>query len=230
MGNARARRPPSRDRLSFGGATLTLDPSGAVYWPAKKLLVVADLHFEKGSSFARRGSFLPPYDTRATLEDLAKVIDQFAPRLVVCLGDSFHDPEGTGRLHREDSRRLSALTLPRRWIWVSGNHDPAPLNDVGGRCVGRLEIDGLTFVHEARTPCPGGEISGHFHPKVTLQAFGRRLTRRCLLCNGARLILPAFGAFTGGLDVADAAFRQVLGDTFDIYVLGRDRVRRLTRP
>ncbi len=229
MGNARARRPPPRDRLSFGGATLTLDPSGAVYWPAKKLLVVADLHLEKGSSFARRGSFLPPYDTRATLDDLAKVVERYTPRLVVCLGDSFHDLEGTDRLHHEDAKRLSALTLPRRWIWVTGNHDPGPLSNVDGRCVGRLQIGGLTFVHQADLSGSDGEISGHLHPKVTLQAFGRRLTRRCLLCNSERLILPAFGAFTGGLDVADAAFRQVLGDTFDIYVLGRDRVRRLTR-
>jgi DNA ligase-associated metallophosphoesterase len=222
--------------LSLGGADLVADLSGALWWPAERTLVFADLHFEKGSSFAVRGKLVPPYDTRATLSRMLGVILRYAPARVICLGDSFHDLDAAERMGAADTRQLKTAVKGMRWTWVAGNHDPDPPADLGGEVVDHVQLDGLTFCHEATVaPAqgdlldtalvlqPGGaEVSGHFHPKATVRAQGRRVTRPCFVTDGARLILPAFGAFTGGLRVTDPAIRDLFPRGFTVHMLGRE--------
>ncbi|WP_374447679.1 ligase-associated DNA damage response endonuclease PdeM [Stella sp.] len=214
--------------VELNGTSLLLDPSGAVFWREHGLLAVADLHLEKGSAFARRGALLPPYDTQATLEQLARTVRRFQPRTVVCLGDSFHDTGGPQRLAAGDRVRLASLTRGRDWIWVTGNHDPVVAPDTGGRSTAELVLGPLTFRHEARTvpgPVPvRGEVSGHFHPKASIATSARRISGRCFVSDGQRLILPAFGAYAGGLDVLDPAIAGLMRRHFVAFLLGRDRL------
>ena len=209
--------------VELNGAPLLLDPSGAVFWRQHGLLAVADLHLEKGSSFARRGTLLPPYDTQATLDELARLVRRWQPRVVVCLGDSFHDTGGPGRLGAADRGRLAALVRGRDWIWVVGNHDPQIPDDVGGRAVAELTLGPLTFRHEAR-PDAKGEVSGHYHPKASVATSARRISGRCFVTDGQRMVLPALGAFTGGLDVLDPAIAGLMRRRFVAFLLGRDRL------
>ena len=214
-----------RETVTVNGAELRLDPSGALIWPARHLLVVADLHLEKGSSFAERGRFLPPYDTRATLDALEAVIARETPERVICLGDSFHDATAENRVTVEDAARLRTLTEGRDWIWIAGNHDPDPPAAWGGQVRDELSLGALIFRHQARTICHApGEISGHFHPKACLRLRARRLTARCFVTDGKRLILPAFGAYTGGLDVRAPEIRSLFPGGFRIHALGRAAV------
>lgn len=214
--------------VELNGTPLQLDPSGAVFWREHGLLAVADLHLEKGSAFARRGTMLPPYDTQATLEQLARVVRRYQPRTVICLGDSFHDADGPSRLPAGDRTRLAALARGRDWIWVTGNHDPVVAPEVGGRSAPEIVLGPLTFRHEARRtagPVPvKGEVSGHFHPKASVATSARRIAGRCFVADGQRLILPAFGAFTGGLDVLDPAIAGLMRRHFVAFLLGRDRL------
>ena len=214
--------------IELNGVPLLLDPAGAVVWRDGGLLAVADLHLEKGSAFARRGTMLPPYDTQATLDRLARLLRRYQPRTVVCLGDSFHDPDGPGRLAPTDRTRIAALARGRDWIWITGNHDPMVAADIGGRSAPEIAAGPLTFRHEAR-PAAGpvpvrGEVSGHFHPKASVATSARRISGRCFVTDGQRLILPAFGAFAGGLDVLDPAISGLLRRQFLAFLLGSDRL------
>ncbi len=218
----------SAQTIGVNGALMVADLSGALYWPAAATLVVADLHFEKGSSFAASGTLLPPYDTRATLERLARAIAHYEPRRVICLGDSFHDEDAAGRLDPTDRRILTGLIEARQWAWVAGNHDPTPPAALGGEVVAEVKAPPLVFRHQALdTPECDGEVSGHFHPKARISVRGRSVRGRCFATDRHRLILPAFGAYTGGLSVLDPAIRALFGADFRVYLLGRDRIHRI---
>lgn len=215
--------------LPLAGALLEADLTGALLWPEEATLVVADLHLEKGSSFAmrRRAQFLPPYDTRATIERLEQLVSRCLPERVLCLGDSIHDPEACGRIDAADAERIAALTRGRDWIWVAGNHDPEPPAAWGGRVLSELAIGSIAFRHQAsRTPPEPGmaEISGHFHPTASVATRAARVSGRCFAGDGARLLLPAFGAYTGGLNVLDPAIARLFGLAFDVVMLGRRRL------
>ncbi|MDP6707992.1 MAG: ligase-associated DNA damage response endonuclease PdeM [Alphaproteobacteria bacterium] len=210
--------------MLVNGARLLPDPAGGLYWPDREVLVVADLHFEKGSAYAARGALLPPYDTRATLAQLGALIGRHEPETVICLGDSFHDSGAGQRLGQDEIAELEELEEGRNWIWIAGNHDPAPPAWLGGRIEHEVAMGPLSFRHEPRPGSPAGEVAGHLHPKAAVVVKGRRLVRRCFATDGLRLVLPAFGAYTGGLDVLDRAFRPYLGGDFRAFMLGRDEV------
>jgi DNA ligase-associated metallophosphoesterase len=216
------RDKPGHD-ISVCGIALLADPEGALYWPEQGLLVVADLHLEKGSSFAARGVLLPPYDTAATLVRLARLVTHYAPRCVVALGDSFHDGEGPGRLADTDREALSIMQRGREWIWITGNHDPEPADGIGGIFTEMLALDGLVFRHLPTGAA--GEISGHLHPVARVAHRGRAVSRRCFAADAIRMIMPAFGAFTGGLNIRDALFADVFGTlAFKAHLLGDNRL------
>ncbi|MGQ0674528.1 MAG: ligase-associated DNA damage response endonuclease PdeM [Rhodospirillales bacterium] len=220
----------TQSEFTLNGAFLSADPSGALLWPERATVAVADLHLEKGSGFARQGALLPPYDSAATLRRLEAVVAALKPRRVICLGDSFHDAGAPLRLGAADARAVEALTSAVEWIWVAGNHDPAPPRGLGGRAAHEVALGPLVFRHQARPgAAPGevrGEVSGHFHPKAWVETRGRRVAGRCFAEDGRRLILPAFGAYAGGLDVFDPAIRKLLGRAFRVHLIGRDRVHR----
>ncbi len=199
------------------------DRAGALYWPREGVLAIADLHLEKGSSFAKRGVLLPPYDTAATLARLAAVIMRYAPRCVIALGDSFHDGGGPGRLADADRTQLRALQVGRDWIWITGNHDPEPAQNIGGQFGGALAIGELTFRHIPSGSA--GEIAGHLHPVARVSHRGRAVSRRCFAADALRMVMPAFGAFAGGLNIRDAAFADLFGTlAFTAHMLGEDRL------
>jgi DNA ligase-associated metallophosphoesterase len=211
-------------RVAVNGEELLLEAAGALWWPGESTLVFADLHFEKGSSYARGGQMLPPYDTRATLTRIENLVRRLAPGRVIALGDSFHDSDAAGRLDEEERTRLAQLRRDREWIWIAGNHDPMPPHWLGGRIAEEIAIGGLVFRHEPREMHARGEIAGHLHPCATVTRRGRSLRRRCFVSDGARLLMPAFGAYAGGLDVRDRAVRTLFPERFLTYVLGAARV------
>ena len=209
--------------IVIAGVSFVADPDGALYWPEHGLLAVADLHLEKGSSFAARGQLLPPYDTAATLARLARLIARYAPRAVLALGDSFHDGGGPARLVRDDRDNLSALQRGRDWIWLTGNHDPEPAADIGGVFETVLTIGALTFRHLPTGAA--GAVCGHLHPVAHVAHRGRAVSRRCFAADATRLVMPAFGAFTGGLNVRAAAFADLFGTlAFTAHLLGEGRL------
>ena len=210
--------------LLVNGERLLADPAGALVWPDRGLVAVADLHLEKGSSFARSGRLLPPYDSRATLARLAGVLGRHDARMVVCLGDSFHDREAHARLGPDDRASLAGLMRGREWIWIAGNHDPGPPDGIGGATVAELRQGGLLLRHEPRAGGPAGEVAGHLHPKAAVRLSGRRIVRRCFVGDGVRLVVPSFGAYTGGLDVLAAPFRPLFPGPFHAWLLGSDAV------
>jgi DNA ligase-associated metallophosphoesterase len=211
------------------GETLQALPQGALYWPARRLLAVADLHLEKGSSYAVAArKLLPRHDTRQTLAALAALIDALAPETVVCLGDSFHDRDAVARLAEEERREIERLTARTRFMWIAGNHDPAPPPAGWGEVAEEIDEAPLVFRHEAHFGPVKGEVSGHFHPVAALSVRGRGFRRRCFLTDGYRLILPAFGAYAGGLNALDPAIAQLFPDDYDALLVGRDAVRRLS--
>jgi len=197
----------ARSSLDVADVTFVADLSGALFWEEQRLLVVSDLHLEKGSSFAARGVLLPPYDTVATLGRLAAVIARHDPRMVIALGDSFHDRTAHERLSESDRDALSALQVRRDWIWISGNHDPALTPDLGGIVATEVAIGPIAFRHEPTGA--SGEIAGHLHPKARVSTRGRSMERRCFACDGERAVMPAFGAYTGGLSIRDGAFAKI---------------------
>ena len=209
--------------LHLGGERLMLDPDGALVWPAQRLLAVADLHLEKGSAAAVRGSLLPPWDTRATLERLGALLRRHAPRTVVALGDSFHDPRGAARLLAADAARLAAMADSAKFVWVQGNHDPAPADCIGGVSVAEWQAGPLVFRHEAVAGATG-EISGHFHPKAQVPVRGAVVSRACFVADARRVLLPALGAYTGGLDVRDPAIARLFPRGGRVFLLGRERL------
>ena len=215
---------PLDSGLVVAGVEFAADPAGIIYWPEEGLLAVADLHLEKGSSFAARGVLLPPYDTAATLARLAALIACYAPRVVVALGDSFHDRRGPARLADTDRATLRGLQRGRDWVWITGNHDPDPAEGIGGRFLSMLKIGALTFRHEPIENAEG-EIAGHLHPVARVSRRGRAVSRRCFAADGTRLVMPAFGAYAGGLNVRDRAFTRVFATlSFTAHMLGERRV------
>ena len=210
--------------IHLAGERLMLDPDGALFWPGQKLLAVADLHFEKGSAAAVQGSLLPPWDTRATLDRLAALLRRYKPETVVALGDSFHDSRGAGRLHPHDLARLRLLAASYRFVWVLGNHDPAPPEGLADEAVPELRLGPLRFVHQARPGPAAGEICGHHHPKARVQARGATVVRPCFVLDARRLMLPALGAYTGGLDVGDPAIGALFPRGGRVFLLGKERL------
>jgi DNA ligase-associated metallophosphoesterase len=230
--NAALSTPPAPVAATFAsrafevaGRTLVADRSGALYIPTGRTLVVADLHFEKGSAFASRGLMLPPYDTRETMARLAEVLPRYTPRRVVALGDSLHDRSAGDRLGSRELECLRALQSGLEWIWVTGNHDPEIGAGLGGHVVSEIAIDGFVLRHAPVVNAPPGEISGHLHPAARVALNGLSLRSRCFAASDSRLVLPAFGAFTGGLNVLDTAFAPFFGGTPPaVLLLGRDGV------
>jgi uncharacterized protein len=211
--------------IIIAGMTLVADPEGALYWPDEKILAVADLHLEKGSAFAARGVLLPPYDTTATLARLAKLIEYYSPALVIALGDSFHDGGGPARMPDISRAALTVLQRGRDWLWLAGNHDPDPPQGVGGRVAAKLAIGSLTFRHEPSAQRSDGEIAGHLHPSARVAQRGRGVARRCFAADGKRMVMPAFGAYAGGLNIRDRAFVALFGAlSFTAHLLGQGRL------
>ena len=212
-------------RFSFSGHELVALPQGALFWPARRALLVADLHFEKASWFARFGQMLPPYDSLATLSDLEALVAATDATELWCLGDSFHDSAGSERLGDEACRRLAALTERLDWVWITGNHD-AGLEGCGGTVLGEAEVDGLVLRHEADPAETRPELSGHFHPKLRISLRGKRVSRRCFVATSSKLILPAFGALTGGLDAAHPEIVRAVGREAEALIPVADRLLR----
>lgn len=216
----------SHTPITWHGLDLALTLDGALLWPEERLLIAADLHLEKGSSFAgSAGRLLPPYDSAQTVLRLERLIAAHRPRRVVALGDSFHDRAGAGRLDAEVAARLRRLTESVDWIWIQGNHDPRPPAELGGRGVAELALGPLTFRHDSiGTDEDGGEVIGHYHPVATIATRGRSFRRRCFVIGAQRLLMPAFGAYAGGLSVRAQAIRQLVDAQARLALLGRDRV------
>jgi len=213
--------------LHFMGERLMLDPLGAVWWPAAGLLAVADLHFEKGSAAAARGQLVPPWDTRLTLDRLGLLLRRWQPRTVVALGDSFHDAHGAARMAPGDAARLRAMAEAARWVWVLGNHDPQPPAGLPG-IASQIWAEGpLTFRHEAQ-PGATGELCGHHHPKAAIATRAGTVTRPCFVTDPRRIMLPAIGAYTGGLDVANPAIARLFPRGGRAFLLGQERLFSFT--
>jgi uncharacterized protein len=224
---------PGAGEITVAGVPLVADIAGALYWPEEGLLVVSDLHLEKGSAFAVRGVLMPPYDTATTLERLAGLLGRYAARIVVALGDNSHDGNGPARLASADRAHLFELQRGRDWVWIAGNHDPDPREGIGGAFARSLALGPLAFRHEPATArsrggdsgACDGEIAGHLHPAARIIQRGRMLTRKCFATDGTRLVMPAFGAYTGGLNIRNAAFLKIFGALgFTAHLIGQRRL------
>ena len=198
--------------FSFAGETFFASADGALFWPAQRALLVADLHLEKASWFARLGQFLPPYDSQATLSGLSAAVERTGATRLFCLGDSFHDRFGCDRLPESARELLTELTQRLDWTWIVGNHDPGFADHCGGTLVEEIEIAGIVLRHEAVRGDPRPEMSGHYHPKLRLNLKGRRVSRRCFVISQTKMILPAFGSLTGGLDAHHPEDSRKCGD------------------
>ena len=212
--------------FSFAGHDFLATPEGALFWPAQNALLVADLHLEKASWFARFGQMLPPYDSIATLSALQQDIERSGATRLFCLGDSFHDKFGCDRLPADARTLLSSLTGQVDWLWITGNHDAGFIDHCGGRIAEEVEIDGITLRHEAVEGDPTPEMSGHFHPKLRLAMKGRHVSRRCFVASATKLILPAYGTLTGGLDAHHPEILKKVGPGASALVPVTDRLLR----
>lgn len=209
--------------LHVRGELLTPLPQGALWWGARRTLIVSDLHLEKGSSYAAAGQMLPPYDSAATLSVVEGLVADLLPDCVISLGDSFHDRQAEFRMVGEDAARVRALTAATDWVWVEGNHDPDPPAHLGGRAAKVLRLGDLVFRHEPTAEI--GEIAGHLHPAAKVAVRGKALRRRCFVSDGQRLVMPAMGAFTGGLNVMHEAFGAAFPEGgVMVFMMGRDQV------
>ena len=221
--------------FSFCGQEMRIVPGApgracALFWPGEQALLVADLHLEKGSHYARTGQMLPPYDSRETLERLAVAVRQTGARRVFALGDSFHDSKGPDRLEPYAAGMLAALTRALDWVWVTGNHDPELGSEAGGTRAEELMVSGIALRHIARAGTTAPELSGHFHPRLVVAARGRRIARPCVVRSEQRLVLPAFGALTGGMDASDPAIVGALQPAAAIDALVPARARLVSYP
>jgi DNA ligase-associated metallophosphoesterase len=212
--------------LLFAGQSFGASSDGALHWPAEQALLVADLHLEKASWYAQGGQFLPPYDSLATLTALARLVEETQVRRLYCLGDSFHDRFGCDRLPEDARALLLRLTGALDWTWVLGNHDPGFADHCGGTLAEEVEVAGIVLRHEAVRDDPRPEISGHFHPKYRLNLKGRSVSRRCIVASETKLILPAFGALTGGLDASHPEIVRNVGAGAAALVPLQDRLLR----
>lgn len=229
MTAARKIRPLEEHAASLGvivaGERLTCDWSGCLWWQDERTLVVSDLHLEKGSSLAGRGSLVPPYDTGATLARLAATVNRYEPRRIISLGDSFHDEEAASRLPPLFAESLKSIMQGREWIWISGNHDPCPPADLGGTSASEVLMRGLTFRHEPHEGSQPGEVAGHLHPAGKIRRREKSVRRPCFATDGSRIILPSFGAFTGGLNIRHDAFAGLFAEErLSAILLGQGRV------
>lgn len=213
-------------QVTVNGEGLTALASGALYWPECETLIVSDLHFEKGSHFATRGVLLPPYDTRATLKRLQTLVKTHKPKIVISLGDAFHDGTAEARMNGEDGEALKALVASTRWIWILGNHDPDPPARFSGAVERNLRLGRLLFRHEPAPRPEAGEIAGHFHPVAKVRAETRLIRRRCFATDSERLIMPAFGAYAGGLNILDEAYDGIFRRSLNVLMLGAASVYR----
>jgi uncharacterized protein len=213
-------------RISLMGLDFIPDLSGALYAPEFRALLVADLHLEKGTSLARRGVHLPPYDTRESLNQLRAVLDEARPERLIFLGDSFHDGEARARIDAEDLATLRAITSSVATVWITGNHDPSPPGDIGGSIMEEMALGPVMLRHQARTLGEGeAEISGHLHPAAAVHARGHRIRCRCFIGDGRRLIMPAFGSYTGALSVRAEPFARLFED-FEVWMIGTAAIHR----
>lgn len=212
-------------QLIINGVQLVADPAGVLHWPERDLVAVADLHLEKGTAAHRRGVTLPPYDSIETLSRLGAVLRRLKPRTVIALGDSFHDRGAHRRLSAVASDALQALIDGHDWVWIAGNHDPDPPSERGGQVAEAITIGALTFRHEVARGAVG-EVSGHYHPKAKVRARGCAVSGRCFAADGRRAILPAFGSYTGGLNVLDPAVARHFDRPFEVVVMGTARLFR----
>jgi DNA ligase-associated metallophosphoesterase len=224
---------PARSRcgglsVAIAGEACVLRCSGAMYVVAHDVLIVADLHLEKGSSYAVRGQMLPPYDSAATLARLEDEIAELNPARVVLLGDSFHDRRSIPRMADADRETLERMAFGRDWLWLEGNHDRdalgTDLERLPGSVIETMVLGALRLVHEPQPGDQPGEVAGHLHPSARVAAHGRGVRRPCFITDGRRIILPAFGAFTGGLNVRDPAIADLFETPPLAAALGRDRV------
>lgn len=217
--------PDCSARFVLNGVEAIADPCGVLVLPELGMLVVSDLHLEKGAAFARRGQLLPPYDTLATLRILEAAIDRHDPKIVVSLGDNFHDSVGSALLPSPFRDRIAVMARGREWIWINGNHDPDGISDLPGISADEIVFGGLTFRHEPSLIAGKGEISGHLHPCATVRRREKSVRRPCFATDGQRLLMPAFGVMTGGLDLRHRAFTGLFDRTELVaHLLGRDRV------
>ena len=212
-------------RLNVRGTDVVMRCGGALWLSAERTLVVADLHLEKGSSYAARGQMLPPYDTRETLRRLQAEVTALSPEAVILLGDTFHDRRSEDRLALDDAEALRALAHGRRLIWVVGNHDADGPQALPGEVVDEITLAGLIFRHEPQAGPQAGEVAGHLHPAAKVRAPRGTVRRRCFVTDGDRMILPAFGAYAGGLNVRDPAFAGMFARAPLTGVLAAERVR-----
>jgi hypothetical protein len=212
--------------FSFAGETFLPSGDGALFWPTRQALLVADLHLEKASWFARLGQMLPPYDSQATLSAVAAELERTGARRLYCLGDSFHDRFGCDRLPEQSRALLTQMTSAVDWTWIIGNHDPGFADHCGGTIEDEVELGGIVLRHEAVREERRPEISGHFHPKVRLSLKGRRVSRRCFVASETKIIMPAFGALTGGLDANHPEIARHLGAKAQALVPIADRLLR----
>jgi DNA ligase-associated metallophosphoesterase len=215
--------------IDVNGETLLLDACGAAFSPSHSTLIFSDLHFEKGSSYARGRQFLPPYDTTNTLLRMARAIARHKPARVIALGDSFHDPQAADRLGAQERGMLQAMGKDAGFVWITGNHDPHPPAWLGGEIAEVYQMGGLTFRHEPLPAFQPGEVAGHLHPCASVAKWGRSVRKRCFVSDGLRLILPSFGAYTGGLDVGETAIASLFAGPFHAYMLGNSRVYAIPR-
>jgi DNA ligase-associated metallophosphoesterase len=212
--------------FSFAGETFFATADGALFWPDQETLLVADLHLEKASWFARLGQFLPPYDSHATLSSIAAVVERTGATHLYCLGDSFHDRFGCDRLPVSARALLTDLTDTLDWTWIVGNHDPGFADHCGGRLAEEVDIGGIVLRHEAVRDDARPEISGHFHPKLRVNLKGRQVSRRCFVVSANKLIMPAFGSLTGGLDAHHPEIMGSVGGNAAALVPVSDRLLR----
>jgi hypothetical protein len=206
------------------GVWTTLLPSGAAFIEAERTLVCADLHLEKGSAYASRGQLLPPYDTRETLGRLARDAEVTGAARIVLLGDVLHDGRAEARMAREDAEALAGIARGRTLIWIVGNHDPEGPSGLAGEALDELTLGPLVLRHEPQAGPQAGEMAGHLHPCARIAAQARSVRRRCFVTDGRRLILPAYGAYAGGLNVRDPAFAGLFRAPPLVGALGRSRV------
>lgn len=229
MNSAANALPAAAEAFMLGRLALVPDLSGALLLPEERTLVVADLHLEKGSAYAARGVFLPPYDSAATLAALAAAILRHDPARVIALGDSFHDRAAETRISERDLASLRLLQRGRDWLWVTGNHDPVISREMGGATMAMLSLAGVALRHEPDPDEPGCEIAGHLHPAAKVRMRGRALRRRCFAFSERRCIMPAMGAYAGGLNLRDAAFRPLFREGVTAHMLGDGRLFRIDR-
>lgn len=215
------------EAFMLGRLALVPDLSGALWLPEERTLVVADLHLEKGSAYAARGVMLPPYDSTATIAALAGAVRRHQPARVIALGDSFHDRDAENRLAPEMRAALGALQQGRDWLWITGNHDPAISRAMGGESAAEIMLAGVTLRHEPTASEDGYEIAGHLHPAAKVRMRGRAIRRRCFALSARRCVMPAMGAYAGGLNLRDAVFRPLFRTGLSAHLLGDGRLFRI---